>query len=189
MTEILEKANELLQVQGTEGNFDYNDYMTGMYNGMELIVSLFEEREPEYKDCIKLDREKLCEEYKNRFSDIKLITFSEKKGTTTVILKDGVVGTVLPCPKDKKKLDERVGILEAYIKAIHNSNIIGEFCDNYDLIKDWVKVTNTQCIFKHDGVFNVDPELSLREKLYSAIKQKRTKDKQKKINKALDKLI
>ena len=51
MKELLKKANELLKVQGTEGTLHYDNYMTGMYNGMELIISLFEDREPNFEDC------------------------------------------------------------------------------------------------------------------------------------------
>lgn len=42
-------ANELLAIQGEDGNWDYSDYMLGMYNGMELIVSVIEGREPSYR--------------------------------------------------------------------------------------------------------------------------------------------
>lgn len=42
-------ANELLAIQGEDGNWDYSDYMLGMYNGMELIVSVMEGREPSYR--------------------------------------------------------------------------------------------------------------------------------------------
>ncbi len=42
-------ANELLAIQGEDGNWDYSDYMLGMYNGMELIVSVVEGREPSYR--------------------------------------------------------------------------------------------------------------------------------------------
>ncbi len=50
MDDKIIKANELLKIQGTKGNYDYCEYMRGMFNGMELIVSLFEEREPIYKE-------------------------------------------------------------------------------------------------------------------------------------------
>ncbi len=43
-------ANELLAIQGEDGNWDYSDYMLGMYNGMELIVSIIEGREPSYRE-------------------------------------------------------------------------------------------------------------------------------------------
>lgn len=49
----LSVANEMLSVQGAQGNFDYDQYMHGMYNGMEYIVSLMEARDPAYLDSPK----------------------------------------------------------------------------------------------------------------------------------------
>lgn len=51
MKEKLKQANELLKIQGTKGTLHYNDYMTGMYNGMELIIAIFEDREPSFEEC------------------------------------------------------------------------------------------------------------------------------------------
>lgn len=45
----LSTAKELLFIQGEDGNWNSNVYMTGMYNGMELIVATLEDREPAYK--------------------------------------------------------------------------------------------------------------------------------------------
>lgn len=42
---------DLVQVQGSRGNWDYSEYMHGLYNGMELALSIMEEREPIYKDA------------------------------------------------------------------------------------------------------------------------------------------
>lgn len=66
------------------------------------------------------ERDLLVEDYKRRFDDILYINFSEKKGTTAVILHNKAVGVVKPCSKDEA-VDVRVGILEAYIKAKKNS--------------------------------------------------------------------
>lgn len=41
-------ANEMLELQGQKGNYDYDEYMLGLYNGMEYIVSLLEVREPKF---------------------------------------------------------------------------------------------------------------------------------------------
>lgn len=41
--------NEVLKIQGNNGNWDYDAYMQGMYNGMELIVSMIEKREPIFR--------------------------------------------------------------------------------------------------------------------------------------------
>lgn len=49
--EILEKAKEMLDVQGANGNWDYDPYMHGLYNGMEFMLSLIEDREPAFRDA------------------------------------------------------------------------------------------------------------------------------------------
>ena len=46
----LKCANEMLEIQGRDGNYNYDSYMLGMYNGMEYIISLFEHREPNYRN-------------------------------------------------------------------------------------------------------------------------------------------
>lgn len=46
---LVNDANELLGIQGQKGNFDNSDYMLGMYNGMELIVAVMEQRKPKYR--------------------------------------------------------------------------------------------------------------------------------------------
>lgn len=44
----LKCSKEMLGIQGQKGNYDYDEYMLGLYNGMEYIISLFETREPNY---------------------------------------------------------------------------------------------------------------------------------------------
>ena len=44
----LKYSKEILDMQGQKGNYDYDEYMLGLYNGMEYIISLFETREPNY---------------------------------------------------------------------------------------------------------------------------------------------
>ena len=44
----LKCAKEMLDIQGQKGNYNYDEYMLGLYNGMEYIISLFETREPNY---------------------------------------------------------------------------------------------------------------------------------------------
>lgn len=46
----LNNAKEMLDLQGQDGNYNYDSYMLGLYNGMEYIISLFETREPVFKD-------------------------------------------------------------------------------------------------------------------------------------------
>ena len=47
----LEIARELVKIQGSNGNWDWDGYMHGMYNGMELILSIFEDRSPVFKEA------------------------------------------------------------------------------------------------------------------------------------------
>jgi hypothetical protein len=38
-------------IQGDHGNWNYDEYMRGMYNGMELMLSTMENRVPEFRDA------------------------------------------------------------------------------------------------------------------------------------------
>ena len=38
------------EIQGVDGNWNYDDYMRGLYNGIEFALSVLENREPEYKE-------------------------------------------------------------------------------------------------------------------------------------------
>ena len=44
----LKCSKEMLDIQEQKGNYDYDEYMLGLYNGMEYIIALFETREPNY---------------------------------------------------------------------------------------------------------------------------------------------
>lgn len=46
----LKISKEMLDLQRQDGNYNYDNYMLGLYNGMEYIMSLFEVREPIFKD-------------------------------------------------------------------------------------------------------------------------------------------
>ena len=56
-------ANEMLELQGRDGNYNYDSYMLGLYNGMEYIVSLLEVREPK---CINGKEVKFLSEKKTK---------------------------------------------------------------------------------------------------------------------------
>jgi len=53
MEKRLANLKELLAVQGCDGNWNYDQYMRGMYNGMELAVAVLEGRNPVYRDAPK----------------------------------------------------------------------------------------------------------------------------------------
>lgn len=42
-------GQQMLSVQGDNGNWNYDQYMHGMYNGMEYMLSLIEKRDPVYR--------------------------------------------------------------------------------------------------------------------------------------------
>ena len=45
----LERMRELVKIQGNNGNWNYDPYMHGMYNGMEFMIAMLEDREPVFK--------------------------------------------------------------------------------------------------------------------------------------------
>lgn len=45
----IDSCAEMLNVQGRDGNWNYDDYMLGMYNGMEYMMSILENRQPNYR--------------------------------------------------------------------------------------------------------------------------------------------
>lgn len=47
-----EQIGNLVKIQGSRGNWDYDEYMRGMYNGMELCYAIIQGREPEYRDAL-----------------------------------------------------------------------------------------------------------------------------------------
>lgn len=45
----IDELKKLVEIQGRPGNYDYSDYMLGIYNGMELMLATIEGRDPVYK--------------------------------------------------------------------------------------------------------------------------------------------
>ncbi len=48
-TRIEESLKEMVEVQGRDGNWNCDEYMHGMFNGMEFMLSIVESREPQYR--------------------------------------------------------------------------------------------------------------------------------------------
>ena len=48
---VAETMRQMLEVQGQHGNWNYDSYMHGLYNGMEYMVALAEKREPKFRDA------------------------------------------------------------------------------------------------------------------------------------------
>lgn len=51
LLKLTTKMRQMLEVQGRSGNWDFDPYMHGMYNGMESMLSLVENREPAYREA------------------------------------------------------------------------------------------------------------------------------------------
>lgn len=49
--EPTEDIHDLMDVQGSDGNWDYDPYMHGMFNGMELIRSIHDRDKPEFREA------------------------------------------------------------------------------------------------------------------------------------------
>lgn len=49
----LKDLREMIKIQGDNGNWNFDPYMHGMYNGMEFALSLMENREPEFREAPK----------------------------------------------------------------------------------------------------------------------------------------
>jgi hypothetical protein len=54
--EALNQLREVHAIQGRDGCWDIDDYMLGLYNGLELALSIVENRECRYKDRPKPQR-------------------------------------------------------------------------------------------------------------------------------------
>lgn len=51
--ERIKSVRHMRDVQGYDGNWNYDPYMQGLYNGIEFALSLLEVREPQFKDAPK----------------------------------------------------------------------------------------------------------------------------------------
>ena len=69
----LKCSKKMLEIQGQKGNYDYDEYMLGLHNGMEYIIALFETREP---NCIS---GKDVEFTNNRTQQKEFIKYLEEK--------------------------------------------------------------------------------------------------------------
>ena len=50
--EALKQLREVHEAQGRDGNWDYDQYMRGLFNGLELALAIFEGRDPVYREAL-----------------------------------------------------------------------------------------------------------------------------------------
>ena len=46
----LNDFKDLVKIQGRDGNWNYSEYMRGLFNGMEMMLAILEKREPNFRD-------------------------------------------------------------------------------------------------------------------------------------------
>jgi hypothetical protein len=51
--ELIAKLRGLVEGQGRDGMWNHDPYFHGMYNGMELMLSVLEKREPVFREAPK----------------------------------------------------------------------------------------------------------------------------------------
>ena len=49
----VKSLGDVLDIQGQRGNWDADQYMLGMYNGMELMDSIVDDRDPKFRELKK----------------------------------------------------------------------------------------------------------------------------------------
>ena len=47
----VDKVRQMVEVQGLHGNWNFDPYMQGLYNGLEFALSLMEKREPIFRSA------------------------------------------------------------------------------------------------------------------------------------------
>ncbi|WP_243357260.1 hypothetical protein [Bacillus litorisediminis] len=50
MEKRIKNIAEILEIQGNDPSTEYDQYMIGLYNGLELALSQIEQREPVFKN-------------------------------------------------------------------------------------------------------------------------------------------
>jgi len=46
---------ELIKIQGRDGNWNFDNYNQGLFNGMEMVLAIIEDREPAFRCCDEKD--------------------------------------------------------------------------------------------------------------------------------------
>lgn len=51
LAKALRDLQNIKNIQGTAGNWNFSEYMHGMFNGIELAMAIMQDREPKFKDA------------------------------------------------------------------------------------------------------------------------------------------
>lgn len=58
--EIEKQIRDVLEIQGRSGNWDTNEYMWGIYNGLVLAYSIVTDTEPEFREKPEFKERACC---------------------------------------------------------------------------------------------------------------------------------
>jgi hypothetical protein len=64
--QLQEVSRDILKIQGSDGNWNYDPYMHGMFNGMEFFVSMLECRPPEFREAPEVWLEDRHNDFKHK---------------------------------------------------------------------------------------------------------------------------
>jgi len=53
----LRKIKEIHKIQGNDGNWNYDGYMLGYFNGIENCLSILEERDPKFRTIKEIKKD------------------------------------------------------------------------------------------------------------------------------------
>jgi hypothetical protein len=128
------------EIQGWDGNWDYDNYMCGLFNGLELALAYLERRGPNYRSLKDTKEETKMElsEYQGNLYNKWVNTQSfqkmgEKMTVCLITLNNGfeIIGTS-GCA-DPSKFDYEIGCHYALVDAL---NKLGQFDTFYEANKN-----------------------------------------------------
>ena len=64
--DVLDSIDSLMEIQKTDGNWNFNEYMLGMLNGMILLESLIYDEDPDFYE----EPQRFIDSYRKGFADV-----------------------------------------------------------------------------------------------------------------------
>lgn len=147
--DVAEEIKAQLKIQGTDGNWDHDEYMFGMFNGLECALATIEGREPEYRRAPKkyiVDRqheEKLDEAFRLEGLDPSTRA-NEERGLSN--LKAEMDRAMAQVPADDGMIDTR------YVDRDNQHKV--SVIDFPRILKDGYLLHFTTTFFRDTGTIN-----------------------------------
>lgn len=67
----IKSIQEVKRIQGMDGNWNYDPYMLGLYNGIEFALSILEDRQPDFRTIENSKFKHLPDKTVNAFTKFK----------------------------------------------------------------------------------------------------------------------